>query len=97
MKTLTSLRTKIDKIDASLVKLLARRQRLSQQIGAYKNQHGKSIINPRREKQILAQQQQLCVQYQLNVTYVERIFKTIIAYSRRLQRYSESVKIRERT
>jgi chorismate mutase/prephenate dehydratase len=50
---LKSLRNKIDKIDAELVKLMSERALISQSIGKLKINENKGIYSPNREKEVL--------------------------------------------
>jgi len=86
MTTLSELRMEIDKIDANIIKQLAKRQRIAEKVGRYKRRHGTKIVDAKRETQMSRARYALSLHYQLNIPYVERIFKIIITYSRRLQR-----------
>ncbi|HEX4045621.1 MAG TPA: chorismate mutase [Gammaproteobacteria bacterium] len=85
MSTLIQLRNKIDKIDAAIIKKLAQRNKIAQKIGKLKAQSGKKVLDNKREQQLMRYHESLCEQYQLSAVFVKRLFKMIIAYSRRLQ------------
>lgn len=51
--SLSDLRRQIDEIDNDLIDLLARRMKISRQIGEYKKEKGMTIVQPRRYTQIL--------------------------------------------
>lgn len=50
---LTNLRQEIDTLDAQLCQLLTRRMTLTDQVGAYKLEHGIPVLNAAREREIL--------------------------------------------
>ena len=51
---LAELRERIDKLDDELLELLARRMRVSRDIGRYKKQHGIPVLQARRYEELLA-------------------------------------------
>ena len=51
---LSGARNQIDAIDAGILKLLDERMQLAVQIGKLKNQSGKKVFDPEREKFLLA-------------------------------------------
>lgn len=51
--SLASLRKKIDEVDNDLIELLARRMRISRQMGEYKKEKGMTIVQPKRYTEIL--------------------------------------------
>ena len=52
--TLSMLRNQIDEIDSQLVDLLAKRMRISREIGQYKKQHGMSIVQSKQGNRLLS-------------------------------------------
>ena len=52
-ENLTSLRRQIDELDNSLLELLARRMRVSEEIGTYKKEHNMPILQEQRYDEIL--------------------------------------------
>lgn len=50
---LTQLRKNIDELDNELIDLLAKRMRISRQIGEYKKEHGMAIVQAKRYSEIL--------------------------------------------
>lgn len=51
--SLASLRKNIDEVDNDLIDLLAKRMRISRQIGEYKKEKGMTIVQPKRYTEIL--------------------------------------------
>jgi chorismate mutase len=52
-ENLTALRRQIDELDNSLLELLARRMRVSEEIGTYKKEHNMPILQEQRYEEIL--------------------------------------------
>ena len=50
MSELQALREKIDDCDRQLVELLAKRNQITAQVGAYKQQQGQPVYVPARER-----------------------------------------------
>ncbi|WP_131793917.1 chorismate mutase [Fluoribacter gormanii] len=86
MNTLEELRKQIEQTDASLIEILAKRQELSKQIGVLKSQEGKKIMDRSREKQLFEYYEHLSKQYHLQEEFINRVFKIIIANSRKVQK-----------
>ncbi|MFB6286461.1 MAG: chorismate mutase [Candidatus Bipolaricaulia bacterium] len=78
-------RRHIDEIDAELLRLLNRRLELVRQIGRAKADSGASIVDPDREAAIVERLLAANVG-PLDADSVRRIFETIIAEMRRLER-----------
>lgn len=86
MESLESLREKIDKIDADIIKKLAMRQTISKKIGHLKSASRKTIRDPAREQAQKKHYEKLCVLYELDFTLVNFLFSKIITHSRNLQK-----------
>ncbi|WP_454782621.1 chorismate mutase [Legionella sp. WA2022007384] len=86
MQTLEELRKQIEQTDADLIEILAKRQELSKQIGALKSKEGKKITDRSREKQLFEYYEHLSEQYHLQQEFIYRVFKIIIANSRKVQK-----------
>jgi chorismate mutase len=84
--TIKQLRKKIDAIDASIIKKLSARQKLSIKIGKLKNKSGNKIIDAKREVQLMHMYETLSNKYQLQEDYIKRLFKIIISTSRKVQK-----------
>jgi chorismate mutase len=83
---LASLRAEIDKCDAQIIRLLARRFRLVRKVGEYKAIHNLPVFDEVRENQLLSDRKR-----QAGENYsIEEIFKVILEQSRRIQ-----MKVRE--
>ena len=86
MHTLEELRKQIEQTDADIIEILAKRQELSKQIGALKSKEGKKITDRSREKQLFEYYEHLSEQYHLQQEFIYRVFKIIIANSRKVQK-----------
>lgn len=84
-KSLNSLRSRIDKIDRSLLQLLAQRGQLVQHVGAIKAAEGQSIFAPERERDLLAHLRKRNPGPLPNDA-VESIFREVVHACRNLQR-----------
>ncbi|OGV27734.1 MAG: hypothetical protein A3F18_00680 [Legionellales bacterium RIFCSPHIGHO2_12_FULL_37_14] len=82
---LNVLRQQIEAIDKEIIKQLAIRQDLCRQIGKLKKAKHISIEDPNREGELFALYSLLAKQYDLNISYVEKIFALIINESRKIQ------------
>ncbi len=82
--TLEKWRAEIDSIDDELLTLLNRRARLVAEIGQMKKREHAPLLDPDREREILAR---VCESSDgsLNETGIKKIFQTIIDESRRIQ------------
>lgn len=86
MTTIKKLRNEIDKIDASIIKKISQRNKLSNKIGQFKSKLNKKIVDKKREQQLMLHYQKLCHHYQLNPKFIKQLFKLIIRHSRGLQK-----------
>ncbi|WP_372761705.1 bifunctional chorismate mutase/prephenate dehydrogenase [Pseudoalteromonas sp.] len=75
---LAQLRQGIDECDAQLVALLARRNRLTQQVGAIKQQTGAPLHAPQREAELLAARRQEAINQGVNPELVEDILRRMM-------------------
>lgn len=85
MFTLEQLRKEIEQTDTVIIEKLAKRQELSKQIGQLKSYQGREIIDPLREDALFKFYESLSDKYHVQYTFVKRLFKLIIAYSRTVQ------------
>jgi prephenate dehydrogenase len=84
--TLEQLRARIATVDAEIIEKLAERQKTSRQIGELKSQQGKEIIDISQENKLFEYYEGLSEKYHLQPSFVKRLFKMIIAYSRKVQK-----------
>ena len=77
IESLYSLRKQIDECDNALLELLAKRMRISREIGMYKKEHNMTIVQTARYSEIIdkrGEQGSLCG---MNAEFVRDIFETI--------------------
>jgi len=83
--SLEELRKRIDELDASIVRLLAERIKISEQIGSEKREQGKQIEDSEREKTVLEHVNQLAREANISQGDVESIYRQIMTASKRVQ------------
>ncbi len=90
MKTLEELRAEIDRINAQLVELLAKRFAAAEQIAQYKKANNMPVHAPQREKQVIENVKALAKKSGLDEKAAEEIFKKIIEQTKNME--NEKVK-----
>jgi chorismate mutase len=76
-ENLAELRRQIDGIDEQLLELLAKRMRISREIGIYKKEHNMPILQSPRYSEILEKRSNMGEQMELNTDFVKNILKNI--------------------
>ncbi|MDR2920913.1 MAG: bifunctional 3-deoxy-7-phosphoheptulonate synthase/chorismate mutase type II [Tannerella sp.] len=84
-ENLSELRRQIDHIDENLLELLAKRMRISREIGVYKKEHNMPILQTPRYGEILENRTKAGVTMDLNPDFVGKILKEIHEESVRQQ------------
>ncbi len=74
---LTGLRRQIDDLDSSLLELIAKRMRISREIGTYKKEHGIPVLQPTRYEEIIDGRVQDAQQMEMNSKFVKIILEAI--------------------
>lgn len=85
MSELDVLRGAIDEVDRQIVALFERRMAVTQRVGEYKQSAGLPVLDPRREREVIAKKMQCLTNPELK-TDVTLLYETIMAISRRQQR-----------
>jgi chorismate mutase/prephenate dehydrogenase len=80
-KELDILRQQIDEIDSQLVELLARRAKITAEVGKYKSQAGLPIYVPEREADLIAKRRAEAEQQNVSPILVEDLLRRIIRES----------------
>jgi chorismate synthase len=83
--TIAQLRREVDTIDDMLIVLLSQRQLLVKDIGAWKKRHGQRVIDPKRERDILASRLGLARETELDPAFVKKLFALMFKNSRQVQ------------
>lgn len=88
MKTpnLKALRKKIDRVDATIIRMLAERRKLSREVGRLKARLKMAVKDPGREREILEYYRTESKRHKLDPLFVHQLFRHIIRYSRRVQK-----------
>ena len=84
-ENLAELRRQIDGIDEQLLELLAKRMRISKEIGVYKKEHNMPILQSPRYSEILEKRSSMGEQMDLSPDFVKEILKEIHEESVRQQ------------
>jgi len=84
-ESLAELRRQIDGVDESLLEILAKRMRISREIGVYKKEHNMPILQTPRYVEILEDRTKAGVAMDLNSDFVEKILREIHEESIRQQ------------
>lgn len=84
-ENLTELRHQIDSIDEGLLELLAKRMRISREIGIYKKEHNMPILQTPRYGEILEHRTKMGSSMDLNPDFVKKILSEIHEESVRQQ------------
>ncbi len=83
--SLEDLRRKIDEADAKIVKLLAERIKIAQEIGKEKEGQRKQVEDKTREKVVLEKVRSIAQEEKISPESVESIYRQIITISRSVQ------------
>lgn len=84
-ESLEALRTQIDEIDNSLIELLAKRMRISREIGTYKREHDLTVVQNARYTEILYKRGAQGVLCGMSADFVKDVFESIHEESVRQQ------------
>jgi chorismate mutase len=84
-ENLAELRRQIDGIDENLLELLAKRMRISREIGVYKKEHNTPVLQTSRYGEILENRAKAAALMGLNTDFIEKILKEIHEESVRQQ------------
>jgi len=83
--SLEDLRKKIDEADAKIVKLIAERIRITEEIGREKKKQGKQIEDAGREKRVVENVISIAREEGIKQEAIESIYKQIVSVSRNMQ------------
>lgn len=84
-ENLSELRRQIDQIDEQMLELLAKRMRISREIGVYKKEHNMPILQSPRYSEILTKRSNMGEAMELNPDFVKEILQEIHEESVRQQ------------
>lgn len=81
-ESLDELRQQIDGIDTQLVKLLAQRRQVVEQVARVKREHDLPVSHPAREENLISARRSQAAAAGLDPDYIEDIFRTMLRNSR---------------
>lgn len=84
-ESLTELRAQIDKLDDQLLELLARRMRVSRDIGQYKKEHNMPILQAQRYEELLEHRARQAVELGMEREFMRTVLQAIHEESVRQQ------------
>ena len=84
-ESLNELRDKIDKLDDQLLELLARRMRVSRDIGQYKKEHNMPVLQAQRYEELLNKRARQAVQMGMDREFMRSVLQAIHEESVRQQ------------
>ena len=84
-ESLEMLRKEIDKLDNDLLELLARRMKISREIGTYKKEHSMTVVQTRRYSEILSKRGAQGALCGMSNDFVKNVFEAIHEESVRQQ------------
>ncbi|MDR1500499.1 MAG: bifunctional 3-deoxy-7-phosphoheptulonate synthase/chorismate mutase type II [Tannerellaceae bacterium] len=84
-ENLSELRRQIDQVDEQLLELLAKRMRISREIGVYKKEHNMPVLQSPRYSEILEKRSSMGEAMDLNTDFTREILKKIHEESVRQQ------------
>ncbi|GHT22949.1 cytochrome c4 [Bacteroidia bacterium] len=84
-ESLTELRQQIDEIDDSLLTALAKRMRISREIGQYKQEHNMPVLQTSRYDEILDKRSQQALEVGVDPNFMKTVFEAIHEESIRQQ------------
>ncbi|MDO4930595.1 MAG: bifunctional 3-deoxy-7-phosphoheptulonate synthase/chorismate mutase type II [Bacteroidales bacterium] len=76
-ESLEALRRQIDEVDNSLIELLAKRMRMSREIGQYKREHGMTVVQTGRYSEILDKRGAQGVLCGMSAEFMKTVFEAI--------------------
>ncbi|MDR0834050.1 MAG: bifunctional 3-deoxy-7-phosphoheptulonate synthase/chorismate mutase type II [Candidatus Symbiothrix sp.] len=84
-ESLNELRQQIDEIDDSLLSTLAKRMRISREIGQYKKEHNMPVLQTSRYDEILDKRSQQAIEVGVDANFIKTVFEAIHEESIRQQ------------
>ena len=83
MNELKKYRKSIDNLDSQLLKVLAKRFKVTQKVGEYKAKHNLSATDKKREKELLLDRRSLAKKLGIDQNLASQLFKSIIYYTKK--------------
>lgn len=87
MKELQNLREQIDEVDETILKALARRMELVEQVSQKKELSGAEVFDSERERSIFNRLFARATELNLDIRLVEKLLRNIVSHSRNVQSF----------
>ncbi len=84
-RALPELRTEIDRIDAEIVDLLARRLNVCREVAQVKHGTNAPVIQPQRVREVLSSRRQWAIDANVDADFVEEMFRVLLAETHRIE------------
>ena len=84
-ENLAELRRQIDELDNQLLELLAKRMRISREIGQYKKEHDMTVLQPTRYDEILSKRINQAIDLDMDGEFMKSVLQAIHEESVRQQ------------
>lgn len=84
-ESLAELRRQIDELDTQLLELLAKRMRVSREIGQYKKEHDMTVLQPTRYDEILSKRINQAIEMDMDGEFMKQVLQAIHEESVRQQ------------
>ncbi len=92
MQRLNQLRKQIDRIDKQIFNLLVKRINTVKRISSFKRKHKLKTQDKHREKQIFDKLKNYSKKAKIPITFSNKVFRSIISYSKIIQKQSRRTK-----
>ncbi len=83
--SLEELRKQIDEADAKIVRLIAERMRIAEEIGGEKKKQGKQVLDTEREERVLENVRSIAREENISQEDIESIYQQIVSASKSVQ------------
>jgi len=80
------LRKEIDSVDSQILKLIAKRMKISKKIGAWKKKNSMKVVDLQRERKVLDKISQKARRLRVDSHLSRKLFKLIMIESRKQQK-----------
>lgn len=85
MEELSELRRQIDQLDEDIIEKMAKRQKVVEEVRAYKQQRHIAVFDPKREEYLEIYHTRLSQKYNVSIEFIRELFKLIMDESKRIQ------------
>jgi len=82
---LGDLRVRIDALDRELVRIVAERLAVCEEVAAVKERSGAAVIQPARVRDVVTSRRQMAIDAGVDPDFVEQLFRTLLAETHRIE------------